>query len=195
MRVGLILVGLMIAAVASPAFAQNNAGAQSPYGATTMIQPYAAPQLFVAPGGAPTANPYFNTQAQPMPMEQMVAGRNAPSYDFGGNTNAFTGFGGGANTGGYVSNGIMTPEQAQLFNRQREAAALAAQNEYLANLQQQAQMQQQQQQMVAPMTQQQNFSAPFFGGQQQAAPVQRRVVYRERNNPLATPPRLFNPDQ
>lgn len=192
MRFGIFLTAVMVAGIA-PAFAQNNTGTANPYGTTTTIQPYATPQLYVAPGGTPTANPYFNTQAQPMPMEQMVAGRNAPSYNFGGDSNAYTGFGGGTGSGGYNSIGVMTPEQAQLFNRQREAAALAYQNEYLAGLQQQAQPQQQ----AAPMQQQQqNFAAPFMGGQQQAAPpVRRRVVYREMNNPLATPPRLFNPDQ
>jgi hypothetical protein len=191
MRFGVFLM-VMLVSGSGLAFAQNS------FSPTTTIQPYAAPQLYVAPGGVPTASPYFNTQAQPLPMEQMVAGRNAPSYDFNGSANTFTGFGSGTGNTGYVSGGIMTPEQAQLFNRQREAAALAAQNEYLASLQQQSQMQQQQQPQAAPMMMQQtqNFAAPFLGGQgQAAAPMRRRVLYREMNNPLATPPRLFNPDQ
>lgn len=183
-----------------PAMAQTtttNTGASNPQ----MI--YAVPVYNAMPSGtqyqqgSPTV--YNNGTASPLPLQQMTAGKNAPSYNYNGAA-PYSGFNTGGNpmAGADMSN--LTPEQRRYIDAQ--TAANYQQEQYMREqqnrqaLQQQQQMLQQQQQPFAQTNSYLgtgNFNNPFAEPEQK--PKQRRVVYNERNNPLVTPPRLFNPDQ
>ena len=138
--------------------------------------------------GTPT---FYNNAAQaPLPLNQLAAGKNAPSYNYNnsGQTPAYTGFTGNNPLSG-MDYANLTPEQRRYLDQQEAA-----------RYQQQQYLQQQQQQQRAQ--QQLGQANSYLGGgslnpfaQPEQKPKQRRVVYNERNNPLVTPPRLFNPDQ
>ena len=187
----LAVLGMVVSATV-PALAQNTT-------TTTNNQGYvpSAPVVYVPmynsagttyynPGtaGAPVYN--NNPTTAPLPMEQMVAGKNAPSYT-SRNNNAYTGFGADPLANADLSS--LSPEQSQMIRAQREAIAQKAQAEYLASLQQG------QGGVISPYTQGAAQMYNQFNQPQQQAPVQRRVLYKQLNNPLVTPPRLFNPDQ
>lgn len=136
--------------------------------------------------------PVYNNSpsAQPFAMNQMVAGQNAPSYNYNRNK-SYGNFGSDPLANMDLSS--MTPEQARLVRAQRNARAQQAQADYLASLQ----GQQPPGGMVNnanPYTQAGQMYNPFAAPEKEK-PKQRRVVYNEKNNPLVTPPRLFNPDQ
>jgi|GEM_PF-6011501 len=136
-----------------------------------------------------TAPIYNNATAQPLPLNQMAAGKNAPSYNYN-NTRPYTGFMGGDPMSG-MDYGNLTSEQRRMIDQQ--AAARAAQEQaYFTNMQRQ---QMQQQGQMNPYLQGASQLYNSYGQPEQQKPKQRRVVYNERNNPLVTPPRLFNPDQ
>lgn len=182
----LAVLGIMVAASA-PAWAQNNQTTQTYTSRTNSAPMYNGGNVYYNNNGNV---PVYNNTGRPLPMEQLVAGKNAPSYTSPGN--AYTGF------SGYTSNPLqnmnpaaMTPEQSRLISAQREAM----QADYLTNLQR---LQEDLNRQALATQQQKAYGTPYnqYGGQvQQTAPVQRRVVYKEKNNPLSTPPRLFNPDQ
>lgn len=178
------------------AFAMPAAMAQQTTTTTTQPQVvYAVPMYNASPnnyyqnGVGNTAPVYNNANAQPYAMNQMVAGKNAPSYNYS-KTNAYTGF---TNTGDPLVGADfanLTPEQSRYIEQQRQ---FRLQQEQQAYLQQQGQFQQQPQQQAAGYMQGLNQGYnPFVEPEK---PKQRRVVYKERNNPLVTPPRLFNPEQ
>lgn len=181
-----VVLGIMTAA--APAWAQNNTTTQT-YTPRTNYVP-----MYNNGGNAYYNNagnvPVYNNTASPLPMEQLVAGKNAPSYTSPGT--AYTGF------SGYTSDPMqnmnasaMTPEQSRYISAQREAM----QAEYMTNLQR---LQEDLNRQALATQQQKTYGGQYnqYGGQvQQTAPVQRRVVYKEKNNPLVTPPRLFNPDR
>jgi hypothetical protein len=134
----------------------------------------------------------YNQNAQPLSIQQAVAGKNAPSYDYSRSaaTQNYNPYGSGPSSGSYVPQGTLTPEQ------QRDL-----QEQYL-----------EQQAFYQQMGQQQGIGTQQGGGtfEEQLAKLTgksnaedekpkdrkvKRVVRNALNNPLATPPRLFNPDQ
>ncbi len=189
---GLILAGTM------PAHAQNNntfysqGNSNSGYSNNNYTNSYAnsysnngySGNSYGA--GSNTFKPLYNTNAQPT-----IPGRNAPSYNFNGNnSNAIQpySFGNGSNNFYNAS-----PQQQQGYNGQNQGQ-FGYQQQYAGSLQQNA-------------NKGATFGQLYNGGTtattnngngqlfQQQAPTQRRVTYNERNNPLTTPPRLFDPDQ
>ncbi len=149
-------------------------------------------------GGAPIYN--NGTNVQPLPMQQMIAGRNAPSYNFNNGNQAYTGFGANSNPmSGVTSIGSLTPQQDAYLRAQQQSQNAGSFGQFGNNTYQQ-QYYQQQQQAGNTAYQNNGFSGftgnnPFGTTPTAGVPTQKRVVYKERNNPLVDPPRLFNPDQ
>ena len=180
-RLSIAVLGLSMAGIV-PAMAQNNVQTGQTY--------YNAP-IYNAPQGYSQTQgnvPIYNSgNVQPLPMQQMIAGQNAPSYNY----NTVQPYGtNNSNTYG----GAITPEQANAIRASRNAQAQAYEAQYMQQLQQQAQG-------IAPNNNssayQGNAFSQLYNREDDAdkVPTKRRVVYNERNNPLITPPRLFNPDQ
>ncbi len=144
-----------------------------------------------------TGTPFYNNSpsARPLALNQMVAGKDAPSYNYNRNQ-SYNGYG---DPLANMDMSAMTPEQARLVRAQRNARAQQAQAGYLASLQaqkqQQLQMQQQPGALTNPYLQGAGQMYNQFAEPEPEKPKQRRVVYKEMNNPLVTPPRLFDPDQ
>jgi hypothetical protein len=190
MRLFVSFAILGLACAAMPAMAQQTT--TQPQVVYTVPMYNSSPNSYYQPGvgGSPI---YNNSGAQPYAMNQMIAGKNAPSYNFNNNT-AYTGF---TNTGNPLAGADLanlTPEQSRYIEQQR---LYRVQQEQQAFLQQQQAQQQQawqqpQQQVNSYM---QNLNQGYNPFMEQEKPRQRRVVYKERNNPLVTPPRLFDPDQ
>ncbi len=187
MKAGLTALSVMGAVISldlSPAQAQTN---NTLYNTTTGYNNYSS-----AYGTSPTGIPLYNGNAQPLPMQQMIAGRNAPSYNYGG-SNAYTGAG--------TTSGILSAADAEAIRQQRDMLAQQYQQQYMASLQQgnpngQYYQQGQQQQPYGQMTQINPLTGqPYAYGQQPQKRVVQRVIYKERNNLSPTPQRLFNPDQ
>ena len=181
--VSLAVFGLMVSS-ALPAMAQQNSG-------TGTSADYSVP-MYNDAGAAYYNNttgtaPVYNSTARPLPLNQMVAGKNAPSYNYN-KTQPYNNFGGDPLAGADLS--ALSPEQARLIRAQRDANAQRAQAEYMATLQQQ-----QQGGAANPYLQGAGQMYNQFAQPTPKAPAKRRVVYKEKNNPLVTPPRLFNPDQ
>ncbi|PZQ45263.1 MAG: hypothetical protein DI551_07920 [Micavibrio aeruginosavorus] len=139
-----------------------------------------------------TGNTVYNSgNVKTLPMQQMIAGKNAPSYNYNQNVNPY-GFGAGTTSG---SIGVMTPEQASMQRAQRDAQAQAYQQQYLQSLQQQRM----QQNGMVP-TGLEGYQNGQYGGQQyygnnmyqQQAPKKKKVIYKQMNNPLTEPSKLFN---
>lgn len=128
--------------------------------------------------------PVYNQGATPIPLTQMVAGQNAPSYNY--NQTAVQPYSFGASTSTtsgqyYAPQGTLTPQQE---------AALQAQI-----LQQQYMPQSDTNNLAAQLAQ---LNQGPFGTQADDQPTKRtvkRVVRNALNDPLKPPPRLFNPDQ
>lgn len=142
-------------------------------------------------GQQPAPVPFYNNgaNAQPFSMEQMIAGKNAPSYNYGNNgAQQPYGFNNGANMD---MSGSLSPAQVEMLRAQRNAAAQNFEAQYLANMQQQMGAN------GASQYQGNAFSQLYNKATEddEPAPKKRRVVYKEKNNPLITPPRLFDPDQ
>lgn len=144
------------------------------------------PYYSATQGGVPVYN--NNPNAPILPMDQMVAGKNAPSYDYNQTSQAYT-FGATTNGSG-TSQAALTPQQQAQLEAQYQAQ-LQAQQAYLNSIAQQ------QTGNDGLLTGGPFGTAPVgdTGASGQAATKQRRVVYRDINNPLSAPPRLFNPDQ
>lgn len=146
-----------------------------------------------------TNSPYFNSAAnlQMLPMQQMIAGKNAPSYAYGGRQEQQQNglFGG---DGGFLGGGMggISPEQANAIRAQRNANAAAYQQQYFDSVNQREAQQYAQQQagMVGSQYQGSQFNQ-LYTDNQQPKPVKKKVIYNELNNPLKEPPRLFNPDR
>lgn len=197
MRLFLSLAALGIMVSASvPAMAQQKTST-TPTGYVPQQPIYTMPLYngtstnYYQPGANGT--PVYNNSpsAQPFAMNQMIAGQNAPSYNYNRNK-SYNNF--GSDPLANMDMSAMTPEQARLIRAQRNANAQQAQAAYLASLQNQ-QQQQQQGMMPSPYTQSAGQMYNQFVSPEKEKPKQRRVVYNEKNNPLVTPPRLFNPDQ
>jgi hypothetical protein len=184
--VSFAILGLAVAAM--PAMAQQTTTQPQVVYSVPMYN--SSPNSYYQPGvgGSPI---YNNGSAQPYAMNQMIAGKNAPSYNFSNNT-AYTGF---TNTGNPLAGADLanlTPEQSRYIEQQR---LYRVQQEQQAFLQQQQAQQQQQAWQQPQMNTTQNLNQGYNPFMEQEKPRQRRVVYKERNNPLVTPPRLFDPDQ
>ncbi len=152
------------------------------YNATPSSQTYYAP---TNNGSVPVYNNAANTPS--LPLEQMVAGKNAPSYNYNQTTQPYT-F--GAGTSG--PNAFTAEQEAQV--QAQYQAQLQAQQQYINSLYQQNPAGGQ----PGAAAVANGLTGGIFGttpSDQAAAPKQRRLVYRERNNPLSAPPLLFNPDQ
>ena len=144
------------------------------------------------------AGAFYNNGAnlQMLPMNQMIAGRDAPSYAFGNRQqNQQAGLYG--NNGGFGNAmGGLSPDQARQIRAQRDANAQAYQQQYMDSMQQQ-QMQNNpyaQQNMAGSQYQGSQFSQ-LYAENAEPKPVKKKVIYNELNNPLKEPPRLFNPDR
>lgn len=193
-----LFVALLTAALCVPAAAKAQTG----------YNPYAPVYNTAAPGQSYYSNntsgtaPVYNNAAttRPVPLQQYIAGKNAPSYSFNNEQiQPYNGFG----TQGPA---VGTPAYVQMQNQQFQ--------------QQQLQQQQFDQQQAAgyglrqpplpggipgngynPGTRGANAygsslsGGPFGTAQQQQVPKKRRVVYKEMNNPLKEPARLFDPNQ
>lgn len=177
---GLVLASSLPAMAQGTPIYNTNTGGGTPY--------YAAQNGY---------NPVYNngTNVSPIPLQQMIAGKNAPSYTIGGN-NAYRNFGNNNPMSGVTSIGSLSPEQANYLRAQQARA-----DQLYAQQQQQSQYGQQQNsyssayQGGAFSQLYTNNNSPFGNKADSDIPTKRRVVYKEANNPLVEPPRLFNPDQ
>jgi hypothetical protein len=193
LKLSAVLFGLALSA-AIPAMAQTTTQTtNAPYAPYAPVYNTAgnAPVYYSAtPNGAIPV--YNNTNSTPtLPMQQMIAGKNAPSYQF----NQQQPYGAGG-TNWYTGSGAMSPQheaQARAQMQQQQAAANAQQQAYMNSLQQQQNAQNISQNGFPDLSVLNK--GPFAGSQQPQVPTRRRVIGKEMNNPLKEPPRLFNPDQ
>ena len=142
---------------------------------------------------------YYNSGAnlRMLPMQQMIAGQNAPSYAFG-NRQQQQQNGIYNNGGGFLDGSVMggiSPEQANAIRAQRNANAAAYQQQYLENARQRQQMEYAQQQNMAGSQYQGAQFNQLYAENAEPKPVKKKVIYNQLNNPLVEPPRLFNPDR
>jgi len=200
LKLSLAVLGLLMAGTA-PSLAQNPQTQQGYYPVQPIYNTNTAVPYFQSQNGA---SPNYNngTNAPAFPMQQMIAGKNAPSYNYNttGGPQPYNNFG-----NNNPANGPTPMDQIQGGSYQRDLAGLAYQQQYMQDYQkmlaqQQSQLQQQQQQpQNAPSAYQGNAFSQLYanaaGPDKPAAPKKQRVVYKERNNPLIVPPRLFNPDE
>lgn len=150
-------------------------------------------QLYLSPGMqdyyATGANvPVYNNAAQPLPMEQLIAGKNAPSYNYNAPVQPYNL--GGTTAGGStnMSGAPLSPAQVAQMRANRNAQAQQYEQQYLQQAQQQISG------VSAPEGYMGNpYSAAY--GQQQIRPTKKRLLYKERDDLMPVPPRLFNPDQ
>lgn len=141
-------------------------------------------------GSAPIYN--NGTNVPPRALNQMIAGKNAPSYSYGGasGNSAYRNFNSNP-MANVTSIGSLTPEQGNYLRAQE-----AREEQERLN-----QQRQQQQGNYSSAYQGSSFSQlytnanPFGTKADTEIVTKKRVVYKEANNPLITPPRLFNPEQ
>jgi hypothetical protein len=192
MRFALSAAVLALIVSVSPALAQNQQGN------VQYVPVYNAgnnPVYFAATpqGGTPV---YNNTSAPPVPLKQMIAGKNAPSYVYKDPSQVQPyNFQSGGNA--YQPQGTMTPQEEAAIRAQQYQEQLM--NSLGQNGQNMGGVSTEQSILAgggAPIDFSTLTGGPFGNTQQQQArPTKKRVLYKERNNPLVTPPRLFNPDQ
>lgn len=157
--------------------------------------PAIAQQLYVSPSSQSyyadgNSAPIYNNSGNPLPMEQMIAGKNAPSYNYnsGSNIQPYNSVGSGSSS--LTNDGSpLTPAQVAQMRANRDALAQKYQEQYLQQAGQQSQG------VVAP----ENFAGAaynsVYGQPEQQRPTKKRLLYKERDDLMPTPPRLFNPDQ
>jgi hypothetical protein len=134
-----------------------------------------------------SAAPIYNSGAQPIPMQQMIKGKNAPSYNFRGKTQPYNNFGTMSN-----KSGPMTLEEAERMRAMRDQQAMEYERNRIAKVN--AQNAAPANQMTQGLGQYGQMYQSLTGTQQQPA-RKKRLIQREDDNPLRAPPRLFNPDQ
>lgn len=198
MRLGLSLavLGILLGGAATPALAQNQQQQQGyAYSGNYdyNVPVYNGNSNYSAQTGG---NPYFNSGSnlQMLNMQAMVAGKNAPSYNYGGSDSQPYTMGGFGNRPGGLS-----PQEAQAIRAQRDQKAAMYQQQYLESLRQQNMNNPYanvgNQPMAGSQYQGSQFSQLYAENNQPKKPVKRKVLYNQMNNPLVEPPRLFNPDQ
>jgi hypothetical protein len=170
------LAGFVLSSFGGTALAQNSGG--------SFLYVPSTGNVGYAPQGTTGAVPFYNNTAQPLPMDQMIAGKNAPSYSYRNEIKPY-------NLGNQSSgDGTMSAEDFMRARSSRDQRAQQYENEYL--------------QRLAARDAALNGNSQASAGQgysasssiQQAQPKRKkRLVYREDANPLAAPPLLFNPDQ
>jgi hypothetical protein len=196
LKLSVAVLGLLMAG-SLPALAQTNAQQQQPNAYYAPSAPVyntgnSVPYYSQQNGTTPIYNNNPNTPT--LPMNQMIAGKNAPSYNY--NANQAYSFNDPTSLAG-ASLGSLSPEQANMVRAQRDANAQAYQQAYQQQLQDQQNQQQQMQQSGASQYQGGQFAqlyANATGQQQKPVSTKKRVIYKEMNNPLVAPPRLFNTD-
>ena len=175
---GMIMAGFVafmaVPAMAQTAYQTTNTGVPI-YVPSTTGQAYTTTQTGVTP--------FYNNTAQPLPLQQMVAGKNAPSYNFKNQVQPYN-----LNTASMNSNGALTPDEVDRIRASRDAQAQAYQKQFLEQSAQNGQPQT----IGGAMGNAYNSLMPT---QDKPKPTKKRLVYRESANPLSAPPRLFNPDQ
>lgn len=210
MRFGLSVAVLSLVLVSGlPAHAQQQQQQQQSYvyggGNTNSAPVYNS--TFGAGGGAATGSPSIynsGSSLQMLPMQQMTAGQNAPSYTYrnqGQNAQPYTNY----NTGPMALNpnaiGSLTADQARMIREQRNLQANAYQEQYMEQLRQRdlnnpylnPNAQQQQQAMNGASQYQGAQFSQLYANSGQPRPVAKpKVLYNELNDPLVEPPRLFN---
>ncbi len=132
--------------------------------------------------------PFYNNTAQPLSMDQLVAGKNAPSYNY----NTTKPYNLAPNNFGNGGQGPLTGDQIQQMRAARDARAQQYEAEYMQRLADQNVP-------VEGMAATAQNAREYYNGltqpEPQAKPKKKRLVYRQDANPLQAPPRLFNPDQ
>lgn len=200
MRFGLALMvlGLVAGISALPAFAQQQQQQQQLY---QYNGGYTNPTLYNSPGNytqQSDGGSIYNSGAnlQMLPMQQMTAGKNAPSYTYGGQKNASMYNYGSMSGLDPNAAGALSPDQARAIRAQRDAQAQTYQQQYMQTLQQQQNpYAQQAQQMMSAGSQYQGSSfGALYADSDQQKPTKKKVIYKQLNNPLVEPPRLFNID-
>lgn len=178
------VAGLVLSGFSVPAMAQQSGKSGSYlYVPSTGATGY-------APRGASGAVPFYNNTAQPLPMDQLVAGKNAPSYNY---RNQVQPYNLGPQRGG---EGTMTAEQFEQMRSSRDQRAQQYENEYLQRLaDRDAALNTGNQQAGGAGQGTYASGTQAYNNVQPAPKKKKRLVYREDANPLAAPPRLFNPDQ
>lgn len=168
------LAGIMSGGFAGAAFAQQG-GSNYLYAPQTGSTGYAT--------GTTGAVPFYNNTARPLPMDQMIAGKNAPSYTY---KNQIQPYNLGTQS---MGDGTMSAEDFMRARSSRDQRAQQYENEYLQRLAARDAA------LNNPATGQAGAQAYNGGGQQAQPKRKKRLVYREDANPLAAPPLLFDPDQ
>lgn len=147
-------------------------------------------------GYAPTNNgvPFYNNTANPLPMDQLVAGKNAPSYNYKG-TKPYN-----LAPGNYGSGDTMTEDQFYQSRADRDTRAQQYQNEYLQRLAERdaAAGGYGQQAAASAQNSYSNVQTRYnniVNPQANQPKKKKRLVYRKDADPLMAPPRLFDPDQ
>lgn len=200
MRTILSLAILGILAGAVPAFAQQQQQQSSyTYGSQRNNNPvynsFSDYQDNPNRDGLYSQNVYNSgANRQILPLDQMVAGRNAPSYAYGGNqqrtqANLY------GNGGGFGNmSGALSPDQARQLRSQRDANAQAYQQQYMDSLRQQQQNNPYPNPQMAGSQYQGSQFEQLYAENDEPKPVKRKVLYKQLKNPLKEPPRLFNTD-
>lgn len=136
--------------------------------------------------------PVYNSGASPLPMDQLIAGRNAPSYDYnsGPNIQPYNNMGGSMS--GQNAGAPLTPAQVAQMRANRDAQAQQYEQQYMQQVAQQAQNA-----VSADGYLGQAYNSVYGQPQQQQQqrPTKKRLLYKENDGLMPIPPRLFNPDQ
>lgn len=134
--------------------------------------------------------PVYNTGAAPLPMDQMIAGRNAPSYNYNTGANIQP-YNSGNSMGARGAGAPLSPAQVAQMRANRDAQAQQYEQQYLQQAAQQAQS------AASPDGYLGQAYNSVYGQpqQQQQRPTKKRLLYKENDDLMPIPPRLFNPDQ
>ena len=132
--------------------------------------------------------PVYNSSASPLPMDQLIAGKNAPSYNYNSNIQPYNS---GSMSGSRGAGAPLSPAQVAQMRANRDAQSQQYEQQYLQQAAQQAQN------VVGP----DNYLGQAYNSvygqpqQQQPRPTKKRLLYKENDDLMPIPPRLFNPDQ
>lgn len=187
MRFSLVLTaaGFVLCSFTGGALAQQSSSTGAP-----LYVPQSGGTAYY-PGAS--GSPVYNNAAQPFAMDQMVAGQNAPSYNYNNQAKPYN----LAPTS--YNNGTLTGDQIQQMRADRDSRAQQYQSEYLQRLaDRDAALGAQGVQGTVQGAVQgaQGYYNNMMPGQQPPAKAKKkRLVYRQDSGLTNTPPRLFNPDQ